>query len=610
MKLLKTILALTALLFFTSTNVHAQHSLEGYSLDQLKSELNDAQIYQALGRAKVAADGTRGCYQYNNEMLNVRQSLINLTQQYEGRADSVYHQKRGELQEQFRLAKRGYEDCYNLTLADYPALSYAGVRTLADFKSKVGALNPKFSDKGDIAAYISAIENAIENLSQQRGKRVGVIESVFKTVEISRGGNGQWSPLAKGSTVHILDELRTGPRGRIRIQFEDRLSSSNAGPTVVNIGSDSHVKIEKFLISFNNPPKREGAISLLRGTVRAFTKNWGPRSQFSVRAGASVCGIRGTEVAVSYDPITYTATHVLDHGDAFIEAGRRKINMTPRTSVTLVGDQFDEPVAVSETMWSNILNSTDASGDLDLMTTGDQRSMRDAFFGNKGNVQNEINIGPEEVMIGEEKVIRELVDGVAGFSGVYSPPDASPKDALTLSREAALVEREQLRKDALAKLDDPTWQYNTEKELKSYRIEARRIVRRYISRSTRYDVKGTLDLLSGQQLRTMQGLLKTKNMSEIVKEQGNIYNMTTECAACQSSSRSDADCFVQVRINYEDKSSPDMALFAVNIYPETKITSTMPAVGEALNTYEKYGPVCSETDGWERSMRVLDPDFQ
>ena len=358
MKLLKTIFALTALFFFTSTTAHAQHSFEGYSLDQLKSELNDAQIYQALGRAKVAADGTRGCYQYNNEMLNVRQSLINLTQQYEGRADSVYHQKRGELQEQFRLAQRGYEDCYNLTLADYPLLSYAGIRTLVDFKSKVGVLNPKFSDKADIAAYISAIENAIENLSQQRGKRVGVIESVFKTVEISRGGNGQWSPLAKGSTVHILDELRTGPRGRIRIQFEDRLSSSNAGPTVVNIGSDSHVKIEKFLISFNNPPKREGAISLLRGTVRAFTKNWGPHSQFSVRAGASVCGIRGTEVAVSYDPITYTATHVLDHGDAYLEAGNRQVQLTPRTSVTVVGDQMDWPVAVSEEAWSGIVDLT------------------------------------------------------------------------------------------------------------------------------------------------------------------------------------------------------------------------------------------------------------
>ncbi|MEO9601626.1 FecR domain-containing protein [Parasphingorhabdus sp.] len=372
MGVFKTICGIVLLTILPLSPAHAQYSFDGYSLDQLKAELSEAQVYQALAQAKAAADGPRGCYQYNDEMFGQRQVLLDLNVEYADRADTVYEQKRTQAQEQFRLAERLYADCYTSTLADYPVLSAANVRGLTDFRTKVAALNPKYSTKGDIVGYIAAIEDAIENIGNQRGKRVGVIESIFKQVDVLRGGEKQWTPLSKGAPIFILDELKTGPRGRLRIKFDDRFSEGNAGPTVVNIGSSSHIKIERFLVSFDNPKKREGVIGLLRGSIRAFTKNWGSRSQFAIRAGATVCGIRGTEVAISYDPATGEAVHTLDHGDAFVEADGQRITLKPRTSLSVRGSEIGALRDISDATWSGLVDSTSANGDTDEGADEDQ----------------------------------------------------------------------------------------------------------------------------------------------------------------------------------------------------------------------------------------------
>lgn len=355
--------AIALLICFFSTTVQAQQAFSGYSLKQLETEMGEAKVFQALGYAQTAADGARGCYQYSDEARRQRQILIDLKNRYDNRADDEYFRLKALAEEQFRLARNGYEDCFAATLADYSVLSYAGVRTRSDFKTKVVQLNKKFSNKGDIGAYIAAIEDAIEASSQQLGKRVGVVESAFKRVQVLRPVQSHdWIALEKGMPVYTGDDLRTGPRGRVRIKFDDYLQTGTAGPTVVNIGSSSHIKIEKFIVSFTSPPKHEGVLGVLRGSIRAVTENWGPRSNFSLRAGVTVCGIRGTEVAVSYDPEKDLAVHTLNHGDAFVEANGKRVQLQPRTSITANGSDLGSLTNVSDAAWSDLESFT--SGDI------------------------------------------------------------------------------------------------------------------------------------------------------------------------------------------------------------------------------------------------------
>jgi hypothetical protein len=54
-----------------------------------------------------------------------------------------------------------------------------------------------------------------------------------------------------------------------------------------------------------------------KGYLRTFTKGWASGSIFSVKAGTTVCGIRGSTVDVSYDPKTGLATFTSLDGKMF-----------------------------------------------------------------------------------------------------------------------------------------------------------------------------------------------------------------------------------------------------------------------------------------------------
>ena len=153
-----------------------------------------------------------------------------------------------------------------------------------------------------LAACVAALAPAgARAVGTAAGDVIGSVASVFRDVEVLAGGAGnKWEAIQKGYQVRLRDEIRTGPRGRARIEFADRLDESNAGPTVVNIGSNSHVKMESYAVRFQRPKKSEGIIGLIRGTIRAFTKNWGSGSAFKVRTGTSLCGIRGSEEIITF----------------------------------------------------------------------------------------------------------------------------------------------------------------------------------------------------------------------------------------------------------------------------------------------------------------------
>ena len=189
---------------------------------------------------------------------------------------------------------------------------------------------------------------------------VATLVGAFKTVEV-RSKHGDWIKAEQGYQIRKGDEIRTGPKGRARIEFADRYQELNAGPSVLNVGSDSQVAIDRFLVNRDlDNAKRDGLVDIFKGWIRAWSKGWGGQSTFSVRTGTSLCGIRGTDVVLNYEPSTDVATYMVDHGLMVcpVNQGAESVELTESEKVTFVAgepglvepldpDEFDAAAALT-----------------------------------------------------------------------------------------------------------------------------------------------------------------------------------------------------------------------------------------------------------------------
>lgn len=140
-------------------------------------------------------------------------------------------------------------------------------------------------------------------VGSEPGAVVGRVVGFSGTVEVlPQGKGGAWKPVELNYPLVLGDVIRTGSSSRARLEFADRDPQSAAGPSVINLGDETELAVESFLVKFEKPRKSQGFFELIRGTIRAFTKGWSGDSNFSVRSGATVCGIRGSEQIVRVVP--------------------------------------------------------------------------------------------------------------------------------------------------------------------------------------------------------------------------------------------------------------------------------------------------------------------
>ncbi len=189
---------------------------------------------------------------------------------------------------------------------------------------------------------------------------IGTLVSVFKNVQITRG-NEPYKTVKKGRILCKGDKLRTGPRGRARIKYFDRVEETNSGPTIVNFGSSTEASMEDFKFSLTDQPRSFSAIRLIRGTLRTFMKDWGANGNHGqVRTGTSLCGIRGSHVASTYDPADGMVGHLVEQGSLVCEA--------PDGQIFIKGDEMivirkgEEPVVtkLDRSWWEELEQATDA----------------------------------------------------------------------------------------------------------------------------------------------------------------------------------------------------------------------------------------------------------
>lgn len=134
-----------------------------------------------------------------------------------------------------------------------------------------------------------------------------ILEAVSGIVEIQR--DGEWFTGEEGAELALDDQVRTDADSFARLRFLDDDAESGAEPTILDLSPDSTVSIDELAIERDDEgTQRTGLIGVIRGAINAITKGWGSGSLFSVRAGTTVCGIRGSVANVGYDPDEDEAT--------------------------------------------------------------------------------------------------------------------------------------------------------------------------------------------------------------------------------------------------------------------------------------------------------------
>jgi len=104
--------------------------------------------------------------------------------------------------------------------------------------------------------------------------------------------------------IRIGDTVQTGTDGRLKIMLFDREPILyRPGMTVVNVAPNSELRWTSFRGFMEKDPDQDGSyISLIKGMIRKYVGKG--EAALSIRTGVTICGIRGSDVLVSYNPST------------------------------------------------------------------------------------------------------------------------------------------------------------------------------------------------------------------------------------------------------------------------------------------------------------------
>jgi|GEM_PF-6802569 len=242
--------------------------------------------------------------------------------------------------------------------------------TLADVFGKEAVLDRELSEEeysrvkqqwSDLAA--RAPEHFL--VSEFRKGYVGIAIAAMGDV-VHDPGRGKPKKMVKGTKVRIGDWIRTGPNGRVRIEMFDRDEPNNAGPSVVNIATDSELFIGSFLYSFDDTGKQKSMVELIRGTIREIFTGWGPSRVFSVKAGVAICGIRGSDVVITHDPNSKMVNAYVIEGHMDIRDSRSGDVrlLTANQQLTVSNGTLGEVTPMSREDWDGLVrrNGLNAGG--------------------------------------------------------------------------------------------------------------------------------------------------------------------------------------------------------------------------------------------------------
>jgi hypothetical protein len=239
-----------------------------------------------------------------------------------------------------RAAFKGYELCFDAALRRSPpshALQQMGVTTYKGLDAVYEqVLNEQFGGKRlTFSARVPELEQEIIALINKADLDVAIAVSLFKDVRIKRPSSGTWQAARQGDVLTRHTQLKTGDNSRARLEFLDRFVKLNSGPTIMNVGHNTLINLSDFKIDWEKSLREKSMMELLQGAIRVFAQGWGGRAAFSVRTGTSLCGIRGTDIEIHYDPNEDRAYYKLYKGVVEISTPYEKFTLRAGSSVTV-----------------------------------------------------------------------------------------------------------------------------------------------------------------------------------------------------------------------------------------------------------------------------------
>ncbi len=334
----------------------------GIDYDAVKKELKNAKLYRVMRNVDAIIDKEvpHRCGLLIKSLEETRKKLTELHDEFdgEGKATADYLRQVRKHEDSIPKNIRSYKQCFTRNLFDFQGITAEGIYTHSEFTNRFGPLLEQFRGI-DLDAHIAKLEGKLVykgGFGNAVADAVTILVSTHKRVEVLPSGRGsRWKIAKPGYIFRLKDHMRTGPGAAARIKFNDHYKNSDAGQTVLNIGSDTHIKMTDFSVRLEDT-KPKSNIEMFMGRLQAVVNIFGPRSSVvALRTGKLLGVIRGTEVAVSYDPTTDVAEYHLDHGDAYVESGGRQVALKPRTSLTVTRGKIGAPRPLSQAKWDGIV---------------------------------------------------------------------------------------------------------------------------------------------------------------------------------------------------------------------------------------------------------------
>jgi len=199
-----------------------------------------------------------------------------------------------------------------------------------------------------------ADQAGIGGVSNESDLKLGIIGQVVNqhgsaVHDYCTGGEGN---LSEGGLIKIGDCIRTGSDGGLFIQMNDQNDALNAGPSIILVAADSEMCFDEFYV-FANPVRHTTLMSLIKGALRAITKGWKNGSTFSVKAGTTICGGRGTEFFIQYNPdFDFVQALVIEgHMDVTSEATGETVSLYDNQKLVVTEGDIIDTGHVSQELW-------------------------------------------------------------------------------------------------------------------------------------------------------------------------------------------------------------------------------------------------------------------
>ncbi len=157
--------------------------------------------------------------------------------------------------------------------------------------------------------------------------------------------------------IRIGDTIQTGKDGRLKIMLFDRGPLIyRPGMTVINVAPNSELTWTSFRGFLEQDPDQDGSyISLIKGMIRKYVGKG--EAALSIRTGVTICGIRGSDVLISYDPsIERVDAYVIEgHMDVTnSETGVTK-SLTENQKLVVTGGNIGEIQFLSQGEWDSLV---------------------------------------------------------------------------------------------------------------------------------------------------------------------------------------------------------------------------------------------------------------